>query len=140
MLDLTKPKDAHVDQRLRKEPIIWLSTVRPDGRPHLVPVWFFWDGKTILIFSQPGAQKLRNLQHNPNVMLALEAAKEGDDIVLIEGKAELPGRLAQTMNIPEYAKKYDALIKSMNSNPDELAESYSEGIRITPTRFISWDG
>ncbi len=44
------------------------------------------------------------------------------------------------MSIPEFAKKYDALIKSMNSNPDELAESYSEGIRITPTRFISWDG
>ena len=140
MLDLTNAKDAHVDKRLRKEPIIWLSTVRPDGRPHLVPVWFFWDGKTILIFSQPGAQKLRNLRHNPDVMLALEASKQGDDIVLIEGKAELLGRPAQTINMPEFAKKYDALIKSMNSNPDELAEGYSEGIRITPTRFISWDG
>ena len=39
MLDLSDSKGAHIDQRLRDEPIIWLSSVRPDGRPHLVPVW-----------------------------------------------------------------------------------------------------
>src|SRR5256885_2571611 len=42
MLDLRDSKDAHIDARLRHEPIIWLSSVRPDGRPHLVPVWFLW--------------------------------------------------------------------------------------------------
>lgn len=142
MLDLfmSNPQDAHVDERLRKEPIIWLSTVRPDGRPHLVPVWFFWDGKTITICSQPHTQKMRNLKHNPHVMLALEAANQGDDIVLIEGKAELLGQTGQTMNMPAFAEKYDALIKAMGSTPDELAADYSEVIRITPSRFISWDG
>ena len=39
MLDLSDSKGAHIDQRLRDEPIIWLSSVRPDGRPHLVLVW-----------------------------------------------------------------------------------------------------
>ena len=41
------PGDAHVieiddaaAQRLATEPILWLATTRPDGRPHLVPVWF----------------------------------------------------------------------------------------------------
>ena len=53
MADQTKPNNAHVEQRLREEPIIWLTTVRPDGRPHTVPVWFLWDGETFLIFSQP---------------------------------------------------------------------------------------
>jgi PPOX class probable F420-dependent enzyme len=137
-LDLSKPKDAHVDARLRSEAIIWLSSVRPDGRPHLVPVWFFWDGETITFFSQPDTQKMRNLQHNPNVMLALEAADEGDDVVMIEGKAELPGTSPQTMNNPEYVKKYSAHIESMDTNAEELAASYSEVIRITPTRFIHW--
>src|SRR6266699_497224 len=88
MLDLKNPKNAHVDERLRREPIIWLSTVRPDGRPHIVPVWFLWDGAAILIFSQPNNQKIRNLRHNPNVALALEAVNQGDDVVLIEGRAE----------------------------------------------------
>src|SRR5450759_3940313 len=71
MLDLAQPKDALIDQRLRSELIICLSTVRPDGRPHRVPVWFLWDGATFLIFSQPKDQKLRNLRHNPNVVLSL---------------------------------------------------------------------
>ena len=137
-LDLSNPKDAHIDQRLRTEPIIWLGTVRPDGRPHLVPVWFFWDGETITIYSQPGNRKMRNLQHNTNVSLALNTADDGDDVVIIEGKAELPGKSEQTMDDPIYVAKYAKLIENMQSNPEELAAEYSEVIRVTPTRFISW--
>jgi len=138
LLDLSNPKDAHVDERLRKEPIIWLSTVRADGRPHLVPVWFFWNGETITIYSQPGNQKMRNLQGNAHVALALEAADEGDDVVIIEGKADLLGKSTQTMNTPAYVEKYDALIKALNSDPETVAASYSEVIRVTPTKCIHW--
>jgi PPOX class probable F420-dependent enzyme len=138
LLDLSNPKDAHVDERLRKEPIIWLGTVRPDGRPHLIPVWFFWDGEAITIYSQPNNQKMRNLQHNINVTLALDTADEGDDVVIVEGKAELLGKSEQTMNTPAYIEKYDRLIKNMKSDPEEMAAAYSEVIRVTPTRFISW--
>jgi PPOX class probable F420-dependent enzyme len=138
LLDLSNPKDTHVDERLRKEPIIWLSTVRADGRPHLVPVWFFWDGEMITIYSQPDNQKMRNLQRNANVALALEAADEGDDVVIIEGKAELLGKSAQTMNNPAYIEKYDALIKAMQTDPQALAASYSEVIRVTPTKILRW--
>ena len=137
-LDLSNPKDAHIDERLRTEPIIWLGTVRPDGRPHLVPVWFFWDGATIIIYSQPGNQKMRNLQHSTNVTLALNTADDGDDVVIVEGKAELLGQSAQTMNNPAYVAKYAKLIENMQSDPEEMAADYSEVIRITPTRFISW--
>jgi len=47
MADQTKPNNAHVDQRLREEPMIWFTTVRADGRPHTVPVWFWWDGSSL---------------------------------------------------------------------------------------------
>ncbi len=40
MLDLTTERDAHIDQRLRSDLMIWLTTVRRNGRPHTVPVWF----------------------------------------------------------------------------------------------------
>src|SRR5258708_8721608 len=89
MLDLTNPKDAHTDERLRAEPIIWLSSVRPDGRPHLVPVWFLWDGAASLIFSKPAAQKGRNLRHNSQIMLALDSAAEAEDLMLLDGRAVL---------------------------------------------------
>jgi hypothetical protein len=46
----------------------WLTTVRPDGRPDSVPVWFLWrDDETILVYSQSGKIKLRNISHNPRV-------------------------------------------------------------------------
>src|SRR5438874_13807045 len=104
MNNFAQPRKAHIEDRLRTEPIIWLSSVRPDGRPHLVPVWFLWDGKTILIFSKPRNQKLRNIEQNPNVMLALEAADQGNDIVIIEGLAELVDDPELSVTIPEYAQ------------------------------------
>ncbi|HEV2655078.1 MAG TPA: pyridoxamine 5'-phosphate oxidase family protein, partial [Ktedonobacteraceae bacterium] len=88
MLDLTKERDAHVDKRLRSDTTIWLTTVRRDGRPHTVPVWFLWDGATFLIFSQPDNLKIRNLRNNPNVTLALDNTDDGSDVIAVEGKAE----------------------------------------------------
>jgi len=130
--------NAHVEQRLRNDPIVWFTTVRPDGRPHVVPVWFFWDGESLTIYSEPNNRKMRNLQHNANVSLALNTADEGDDVVIIEGKAELLGKSAQTMTNPAYLEKYGKLIENMQTTPDKLAASFSEVIRVTPTRFISW--
>jgi predicted pyridoxine 5'-phosphate oxidase superfamily flavin-nucleotide-binding protein len=34
-----------VERFLETEPVIWLSSIRPDGAPHLVPTWFAWDGR-----------------------------------------------------------------------------------------------
>src|SRR5437879_8432338 len=89
ILDVKNARDAHIDERLRSDIMIWLNTVRPDGRPHSAAVWFLWDGSQFLIFSQPNTQKIRNLQHNPNAVLALDNTKNGSDVIVIEGKAEL---------------------------------------------------
>ena len=76
-----------IDRLLRDEPVVWLSSVRPEGGPHLVPIWFSWDGRQILIASKPHAQKIRNLRANPNVMLALGEAEDDFDVGLLEGRA-----------------------------------------------------
>jgi PPOX class probable F420-dependent enzyme len=137
MLDLTKEKDAHVDQRLRNEIMIWLASTRPDGRPHLVAVWFLWDGSNFLIFSQPKTQKLRNIRHNPTVMLALDTADEGGDIVRIEGRAELVTDPDLKATLPAFAQKYATQLQDMSYTAEQMAASYSQAIRITPTRFMS---
>jgi PPOX class probable F420-dependent enzyme len=136
MLDLTKERDAHIDKRLHAELMMWLSTVRPDGRPHLVPVWFLWDGRTILIFSRPNQQKLRNLQHNPNVVVALDTAGQGDDVVMIEGKAELLNDPAVSAALPAYAEKYKQRLELYGWTGEAMAQDYSKAIRITPTKFF----
>ncbi len=137
MLDPTNPKNAHIEERLRNDLMIWLSSVRPEGRPHIVPVWFLWDGESILIFSQPHTQKIRNLRHNPNVMLALDDTKSGNDVVMFEGKAELLNEPTENTTIAAYATKYDSLLRSMGWDAATVAAQRSQPIRITPTRFIS---
>lgn len=136
MLDPEQPKQAHALERLHSDVIIWLSSVRPDGRPHLVPVWFLWENDTILIFSQPNKQKIRNLRHNPNVMLALNAADQGEDVVMIEGTAEFVEEEGLSPTMPAYAEKYEPLFRRMNSNAEEMATAFTQAIRVTPRRFI----
>ena len=136
MLDLRDSQGAHIDTRLRHEPIIWLSSVRPDGRPHLVPLWFVWDGKAILFFSKPTAQKVRNLRHNPQAMLALDSADEGEDIVLLEGRAELLGEGAPRSTLPAYAEKYAALMARLGMAADWHAAEYNQAIGVTIERLV----
>lgn len=138
MADQTKPNNAHVEQRLREDPIIWLTTVRADGRPHTVPVWFLWEGETFLILSQPGNLKIRNLQRNPHITLALDGTKQGGDVVTVEGEAELLNEQSKNMAVPAFSAKYASMIKAMGEDLNRMAEEYSQPIRIKPTKFLSW--
>ncbi|MFL5587830.1 MAG: pyridoxamine 5'-phosphate oxidase family protein [Ktedonobacteraceae bacterium] len=140
MADQTKPNNAHVEQRLREEPIVSFTTVRPDGRPHTVLVWFLWDGETFLIFSQPGNLKIRNLQRNPHITLALDGTKQGGDVVTVEGEAELLSEPSRNILVPAFGEKYASMIKTMGVDTEGLVEDYSQPIRIKPTKFIAWNG
>jgi len=134
-LDPNNPKDAYKAERLRDDLIIWFTSVRPDGRPHSVPVWFLWDGTSILVYSRPG-QKIRNIQHNPAVILALDDTKGGEDVVSLEGRAELLDDPTLGMANPPFVAKYEALVTAMNITPEQIASVYNQVIRVTPTRFL----
>lgn len=134
-LDPNDPKQAHIAERLGKDLIAWFTTVRPDGRPHVVPVWFLWDDATILVFSQPN-QKVRNLRANPAVMLALDESDTGEDVVLIEGRAELLPEGVAAPTQAEFVQKYAGKLAEMGWTPEQMAKSYSQAIRITPTKFL----
>jgi PPOX class probable F420-dependent enzyme len=140
MADQTKPNNAHVEQRLREEPTIWFTTVRADGRPHTVPVWFLWDGETFLIFSKPGDLKIRNVQRNPHITLALDGTQQGMDVVIVEGEAELLSEPSRTLMGAAHGEKYASLMKVMGADPERTAEDFSQPIRIKPTKFLSWGG
>jgi PPOX class probable F420-dependent enzyme len=138
MLDVTTEWGQHAEQRLRSNIIAWLTTVGADGRPYTVPVWFLWDGNTVLIFSQPQKQKIRNLLKNARVTLALDDTKEGEDVVIVEGRAELLENPDISVTLPAYVEKYGALIQDLGWTPATMSADYSLGIRVTPTKFRSW--
>ncbi len=136
MLDLTQPRHQHIAERLRSNVIAWLGTVRADGRPHLVAVWFLWDGEHILIFSIPNNQKIRNLRQNANVTVALDDTHDGEDPIVIEGTAELVDDPNISTNLPAYLEKYGEAMKQIGLPGAAMAKVYTQAIRITPARVV----
>jgi PPOX class probable F420-dependent enzyme len=137
ILDQTPGRDWR-EARLRVAIIAWFGSVRPDGRPHLVPVWFSWDGHRMVILSQPETQKVRNLRHNPRVTVALDDSNAGRDVVLFEGVATLAEQPSREAAPREYLEKYAGLLAEMAWPPGHYLADYSQVIVVTPTRFIEW--
>ena len=138
LLDRTRPDDGHTADRLAAEPVIWLGTTGPDGRPHHVPVWFCWRDPEMLIFSMPGTGKLSHLRQNPQVALNLDTAAGGLDVVLAEGRAELSEGAAGTVEAMTgpFAAKYAGLL-----GPGGLAEwcgTFSVPVLVTVSKIVAW--
>ncbi|HEX5038864.1 MAG TPA: pyridoxamine 5'-phosphate oxidase family protein [Candidatus Limnocylindria bacterium] len=130
----------HVQAALRDDPVVWLSSVQADGRPHLVPVWFHWDGERIVAFSKPHARKVDNLRGQPRVMLAVGTPGPDFEVELIEATAELPEEPAKSL-IPEgFGAKYRELLRRAGLTVQRYAEVYSQPIVLRPTRFLGYGG
>jgi PPOX class probable F420-dependent enzyme len=129
---------ARAQRRLREEEVAWLTTVRSDGQPQSVPVWFLWDGGTFLIYSQPDTQKLRNIGRNPRVGLNLNSSDTGGDVVRAEGSAEILGGFSLADEVAEYVEKYREPIARIGYDPNGFARDYSVALRVTPERWQVW--
>jgi hypothetical protein len=62
----------------------WLSTTRPDGRPHTAGVGAVWFDDRFYVVSGPGTQKSRNLAANPRCVISLSLP---DIDLVVEGTA-----------------------------------------------------
>jgi PPOX class probable F420-dependent enzyme len=125
---------ARVQRRLKDEVVIWLTTVRPDGTPEPSPVWFFWDGISFLIYSQPNRPKLRNIARDPRVALNFDSNR-GGNVVIFTGEARVaPDELPANQHA-DYLAKYRGDISRIGMNPDSFAQAYSVPIRVTPSKL-----
>ena len=133
-LDTSTEFGSRVERRLRDERIIWLTTVGPDNTPQPSPVWFWWDGATLLIYSQPNTPKLRNVERNPRVALNFDGDGQGGDIVVITGEARvLDGPPAD--QVAEYTAKYRESFTRIGMDAATFARTYSVPLRVTPTKL-----
>jgi PPOX class probable F420-dependent enzyme len=124
----------HVETRLKRELVIWTATVGRDGHPHVVPVWFLWDGKSVLIYAVPG-QKVRDIEANPNVALHLNTDPVGEDVVRIDGTAKIDPKQPPAYKVPNYVRKYREQMKGLDWTPKVFSDQYRVAIRVKPTRF-----
>ncbi|GCE31382.1 PPOX class F420-dependent oxidoreductase [Dictyobacter alpinus] len=134
---MTVTLQPHVEERLRSDKMVWLTSIRPDWRPHNIPVWFLWDNATILIFSKAKTQKVRNIRQNQAVVLALDDTKDGRDVVILEGTAQLLEKGQGREALPAYSEKYREGLRGIGVTAEQFTMLYSQPIRITPIRLIT---
>jgi nitroimidazol reductase NimA-like FMN-containing flavoprotein (pyridoxamine 5'-phosphate oxidase superfamily) len=101
---------AWADARVRIEDaeLFWLSTVRPDGRPHVTPLISVWLEGAAYFCTGADERKAKNLAQNPHCILTTgcNLLEEGLDVV-IEGEAARVSDDAKLIRIADlYESKY----------------------------------
>jgi len=94
--------------RLRDAEVFWVSTIRPDGRPHVTPLIAVWVDDALYFCTGPTERKARNLEENSHVILTTGCNLLGEGLdVVVEGEAVRLTDDAHLMRIAdEYVSKY----------------------------------
>jgi PPOX class probable F420-dependent enzyme len=97
---------AEAGRRLTVSHDFWVATARPDGRPHVMPVWGVWLDGRLWFSSSLGSRKARNLAADPRCTLTTDDALNP---VVVDGVAE---RVTDAERIAAFVDavnaKYDA--------------------------------
>jgi Pyridoxamine 5'-phosphate oxidase len=94
---------------LTEAELSWISTVRPDGRPHVTPVVAAWMDGTLYFHTGAAEQKAANLRANPQVVVTTGCATwDGGVDVMVEGEADrVTGEDELRRLAAVYAAKWD---------------------------------
>ncbi len=91
-------------ERFSRSHNYWLTTVRPDGAPHVMPVWGIWLDGAWYFSTGARSRKGRNLENNPKCVVCNESAEEA---VIVEGTAQrLPDDAIPSQAFADYKAKY----------------------------------
>jgi len=132
MIDFDTRFGRRALRKLKHESIVWLTSVDAAGHPQPRPVWFHWNGDDVLIYSQPGAGKVRQIADNPHVALHFNADEFGNDVVVLLGEAR---RLAEVPAERQkaYLRKYRGGILDLDMTPESFLAEYSIPLVVRPT-------
>ncbi len=126
---------ARAERRLRRERIGWLVTTGADGTPQPTPLWFVWDGETILMYSEPSSAKVRRIARNPRSAFHLDSKRSGDDIVILTGEAAVDPDAPPVHENAPYVGKYREEMQRLGlGSPKKMGKTYSVAIRFRPTK------
>jgi PPOX class probable F420-dependent enzyme len=139
MATKTTKLEAKARRLIRREVVVWLTTVGPGHSPQPRPVWFVWDRGTFLIFSPPQAFKVRHIRRNPSVALHFNTDPSGDgDVIVYSGTAHIDPQAPPAHRVASYFRKYRQGIQDLGMSPEGFSSEYSTAIRIKPTSLRGW--
>ena len=113
-----------------------LATLRADGRPHVVPIWFQMDGNTLVFTTAQNTVKAKNIRRDPHISLCVDDETPPYAYMMIEGIA--------TLSYDPDALLYWATRIGGRYMGENLAETYGRRnavlgellVRVTPTKVI----
>ena len=134
MIDESTEFGQRVASRMREDSAIWLTTVASDGTPQPTPVWFVWDGAaSVLMYSQPGQAKLRNVGRHSRASLNLDGNRHGGNIVVLHGDVRISDA-PPVSQASEYVEKYRERIAGIGQTLEQFTELFTVPLRFTITK------
>jgi PPOX class probable F420-dependent enzyme len=139
-----KMSDEDLDSFLAEERVVTVATIGPNGRPHLMPLWFVPDGTVLSGWTFARSQKAKNLERDPHATLQVEAGESYAELrgVMFECDVELDHDTERVTQVGvALFSRYRA-----SEEPDpavrEMVEKQAPkrvALRFTPTRTVTWD-
>src|SRR5262245_55487002 len=139
--------DAELEAFLEEERVVTCATIGPSGRPHLMPLWYVVEGKTITSWTFAKSQKVKNLERRAEATLQVEAGDGYAELrgVMLECDVEVVRDLASVTTIGlALGVRYAAGGGPTGSAAEREAGVARQapkrvGLKFHPTRIVTWD-
>src|ERR687889_2290982 len=89
--DQIRMSDDELRDFLAEQKIVSVATLGPNGRPHLVPLWYVPEGDDLIGWTYAKSQKAKNLERDPHATLQVEDGVEYQELrgVMLECDVDL---------------------------------------------------
>ncbi len=128
-----------IEAYLSKPHIADLATVRPDGSPHVAPVWFLYENGFIKVLAETSSVKVRNLKGESRVSVSIATDQRPYEYVIVNGVAEISeGDISDILR--RISVHYQGLEEGERYAEKTLRELELCLITIRPSKLIGWSG
>jgi PPOX class probable F420-dependent enzyme len=132
-----------VKELLSKPVLARLATCNPGTlQPHVVPVWFEWDGESLWISAFQSTRKIKDLQKNPRASVLIDTDREAEpaQAVLLEGEVELITAPAQVrLRSNSIYIRYMGPEGVLAAEPQSwMVDPENTIIKLTPRKVFAW--
>ncbi len=137
--DEIRMSDDEVRAFLEEQMVMTIGTIGPNGRPHLVALWYVPDGLGMTGWTYAKSQKAKNLERDPRATIQIETGVQYHELrgVMMECDVEMD-RDAKPYGLALFERYAGTLDESVTAMVEKQAPK-RVGLRFKPTRIVSWD-
>jgi hypothetical protein len=130
-----------VDEFLAAERTCRVATAGKDGRPHVAPLWFVWDGTALWLSSVVRSQRWTDLMRDPRVAVVIDAGVEYMELrgVELSGEVVPVGDIPRTATPDPVLDQVEQLFAEKYTGGIKMADGRHAWLRLAPEKLVSWD-